>query len=286
MFIVILGVKEMGGQMAPSFPWKDFRELLRQSMEGIFKAKRGNIFGPPFEEAWTKLLQKGGWWAPTYQSFEEFWNQILEKGGWWDPIYYFGEWENTFNTPSRKFEFYSQTLEGLSSRSGVKGKDEGGDLRSRKGEVEDSPLIPHYEPQPVSGEDKRYPFSLNVYRLMTVTGGRNANQPWLAEIVGPHVKQRWSTWAEINPETAKALGIADGDWVMVESPFGRVKVRATLYPGAMPEVVSIPFGLGRTSYGRWAKGIGANPYSLLSDRMEPLTGHPMKDLVRVRISKV
>jgi len=120
---------------------------------------------------------------------------------------------------------------------------------------------------------------------MTVTGGRNANQPWLAEIVGPHVKQRWSTWAEMNPETASELGIADGDWITVESPFGSVKVRAKLYPGAMPEVISIPFGLGHQSHGRWAKGIGANPHSLLSDRKEPLTGHPMKDLVRVRISK-
>jgi anaerobic selenocysteine-containing dehydrogenase len=284
--VIIKIAKEMGGQMASSFPWKDFKELLLLSVKGIFEAKRGNIFGPPFEEAWTKLLQKGGWWAPTYQSFEQFWNQMLEKGGWWDPIYYFGEWENTFNTPSRKFEFYSQTLAALRSRSTVKGKDEGGAFKPKKGEAEEIPLMPHYEAHPVSGEDKEYPFLLNVYRLMTVTGGRNANQPWLAEIVGPHVKQRWSTWAEINPETARTLEIADGDWVTVESPFGTIKVRAKLYPGAMPDVVSIPFGLGRTSYGRWAKGIGANPHSLLSDRMEPLTGHPMKDLVRVRISKV
>jgi anaerobic selenocysteine-containing dehydrogenase len=231
-------------------------------------------------------LQKGGWWAPTYQSFEQFWNQILEKGGWWDPIYYFGEWENAFNTPSGRFEFYSQTLKGLRPKSTARGKDEGRGAGASQRGVEDTSLMPHYEPKPVSGEDREYPFFLNVYKLMTVTGGRNANQPWLTEIVGPHVKQRWSTWAEINPETARELGIADGDWIIVESPFGKIKVRAKLYPGAMPEVISIPFGLGRKSYGRWAKGIGANPHSLLSDRMEPLTGHPMKDLVRVRISKL
>ncbi len=255
-------------------------------MEGIFKAKRGNIFGPPFEEAWTKLLQKGGWWAPTYQSFKEFWDQMQEKGGWWDPIYYFREWENAFGTPSGKFEFYSQTLEGLLSRLRLKTKGEGEGPRPSKGEGEDISLMPHYEPQPVLGEDNEYPLVLNVYRLMTVNGGRNANQPWLQEIVGPHVNQRWSTWVEINPETAEALGIADGEWVWVESPFGRVKVVTKFYPGAMPEVVNIPFGLGHQSYGRWAKGIGSNPQSLLSDRMEPLTGHPMKNLVRVRISKV
>ncbi|NIS61720.1 MAG: molybdopterin-dependent oxidoreductase [Proteobacteria bacterium] len=284
--VIIKMANEMGGGIASSFPWKDFREVLVQSVKGTFEAKRGNIFGPIFEEAWTKLLQKGGWWAPTYQSFEQFWDQALEKGGWWDPIYYFGEWENAFNTPSGRFEFYSQTLKGLGSGSVARDTDEGRRAGTGQGGAEDIGLMPHYEPKRVSGQDGEYPFFLNVYKLMTITGGRNANQPWLTEIVGPHVKQRWSTWAEINPEAASELGIGDGDWIMVESPFGKIKVRAKLYPGAMPEVVSIPFGLGRKSYGRWAKGIGANPHSLLSDRMEPLTGHPMKDLVRVRISKL
>ncbi len=282
--VIIKIAQKLGGQVASSFPWKDFKQVLQQSVEGTFKAKRGNIFGPPFEEEWTKLLEKGGWWAPTYQSFEDFWNQMLEKGGWWDPIYYFTEWENAFRTPSGKFEFYSQTLEELLLKQRVTTKGEEAETRPIKSE--DISLMPHYEPQPIFGDGEEYPFVLNVYRLMTVTGGRNANQPWLAEIVGPHVKARWSTWMEINPETAEALGLADGEWVWVESPFGRVKVITKFYPGAMPEVVNIPFGFGHQSYGRWAKGIGSNPHSLLSDEVEPLTGHPMKNLVRVKISKV
>jgi anaerobic selenocysteine-containing dehydrogenase len=43
--------------------------------------------------------------------------------------------------------------------------------------------------------------------------------------------------AQINPETAKNLGIEDGDWMWIESPRGRIKQKARLYPGVDPRVV-------------------------------------------------
>ena len=83
--------------------------------KGIFEAKRGDVFGLQFDEAWTRLLQKGGWWAPSYKTFEELWKLIQERGGWWDPLYDFGEWERVFQTPSKKFEFYAQGLKRMPS---------------------------------------------------------------------------------------------------------------------------------------------------------------------------
>jgi anaerobic selenocysteine-containing dehydrogenase len=120
---------------------------------------------------------------------------------------------------------------------------------------------------------------------MAVTGSRNANQPWLSESIGPHLPERWNTWVEINPQTAKALGILDGEWVWLESRFGKIRSRAKLYQGAMPNVVSVPFGLGHASGGRWTKGLGANPYQLLGDDLDPLTGNPIGRSVRVKISR-
>ena len=120
---------------------------------------------------------------------------------------------------------------------------------------------------------------------MALTGGRNANQPWLQGIFGPHLFERWETWVELNPETAKRLAILDGDWVWVESKAGKIKVKARIYKGAMPEVVNIPFGSGHGSGGRWASGLGENPYRLLQDDLDPLTGQPINGSTRVKIYK-
>ena len=271
--VLLALARSIGGEVQKAFPWNDFKEAMIYSLKGVFEAKRGDIFGLQFDEAWTRLLQKGGWWAPSYKSFEEFWELLQEKGGWWDPIYDFGEWDRIFKTPSKKFEFYAQGLKGIhpSSTSNVK---------------EETSLFPHWEESTRSGDEKEYPLYLHVFSTLPMTGGRNANQPWLQEIVGPHLFERWKTWVEMNPETAKQLGVSDGDWVWVESPHGRIKVKARLYKGAMPNVVNIPLGMGHRSGGRWASGMGENPNRLLLvDKLDPLTGYPIHGITRVKIYK-
>ena len=47
---------------------------------------------------------------------------------------------------------------------------------------------------------------------------------------------------EIHPETAAAQGIGDGDWVWIESPEGRVQMRARLDDGLAPDVVCAQHG--------------------------------------------
>jgi anaerobic selenocysteine-containing dehydrogenase len=48
---------------------------------------------------------------------------------------------------------------------------------------------------------------------------------------------------EIHPETAKPLGISDGDWVWIESPRGgKIKMKASVTDGILPGVVSAPHG--------------------------------------------
>jgi thiosulfate reductase/polysulfide reductase chain A len=44
-------------------------------------------------------------------------------------------------------------------------------------------------------------------------------------------------WLKINPATAVKYGIADGDWVRVESPHGWSKFVAQFFPGIAPEVL-------------------------------------------------
>ena len=43
---------------------------------------------------------------------------------------------------------------------------------------------------------------------------------------------------EINPETAAELGIEQGDWVWIESPWGKVRQTADLYYGIKPNMIN------------------------------------------------
>jgi len=264
--------KSLGGEIQKAFPWSDFKEVLLYGIRGVFDAKRGDTFGLQFEQAWTRLLERGGWAAPSYKTFEEFWKQLQEKGGWWDPIYDFKEWDRVFKTPTKKFEFYAQGFKQIHPA-----------LASN--DLKDASFFPHWEESKTMSDKKDYPLHLNIFRTMTLTGGRNANQPWLQASVGSYLFEKWETWVEINPETAKQLGIEDEDWVWVESPKGKIKARARIYKGAMPEVVSIPFGEGHKSGGRWSKNLGENPYRLIDGDLDPLTGYPIKDSTRVKVYK-
>jgi anaerobic selenocysteine-containing dehydrogenase len=264
--------KSLGGEIQKALPWNDFKEVLLYGIRGVFDAKRGDTFGLQFEQSWTRLLERGGWWAPSYKTFDEFWKQLLEKGGWWDPVYDFKEWDRVFRTPSKRFQFYAQALEQTLPVAGSKG-------------IKGSSFLPHWEESKRGSDEKSYPFHLHIFRSMALTGSRNANQPWLQAIFGEYLFEGWETWGEINPETGHQLGISDRDWVWVESPKGKIKVRAKLYKGAMPDVISIPLGGGHQSGGRWAIGLGENPYRLLEDDLDPLTGYPISGSTRVKIYK-
>ena len=87
-----------------------------------------------------------------------------------------------------------------------------------------------------------------------------------------------------NPVTAEEYDITDGDWIWIESSVGTIKVQAKIHPGIMPSVVSIPFGLGHTSYGRYAEGHGANPNSILNNLYDKITGKPALQATKVKIS--
>jgi anaerobic selenocysteine-containing dehydrogenase len=43
---------------------------------------------------------------------------------------------------------------------------------------------------------------------------------------------------EIHPDTASSLGIKEGDWVWIESPVARVKMKVKLFEGIRPDVVN------------------------------------------------
>jgi len=85
--------------------------------------------------------------------------------------------------------------------------------------------------------------------------------------------------AEIHPDTAAARGVADGDWVALSTPSGRIRVRARLRDTLDPAVVSASYGWwqGCTELGLPGYDIlgddGANFNLLISDAIaDPISG--------------
>ncbi|MBI3950088.1 MAG: molybdopterin-dependent oxidoreductase [Acidobacteria bacterium] len=279
----------IGGTVAEAFPWKDFKEALVASTQGLFDAQHGALFSDPFEEAHARALQERGWWVPAADSFEGFWNELVNKGGWWELLHPYGTLGAAFKTPSGKFEFYSQrlkeTLETIAQQKGSQGTVEQVLEALRIEARGDLAYLPHYEPPRWQGDEKKYPFHLHHYKPAVLSSEVSANLPWLQELVGPHVHMKWDSWVEINPDAVKELGVADGDWVWVESSQGKLLTRAKLYPGTMPQVVNIPSGLGHTALGRWAKDRGVNPNEILGEDYDRLSGRPAWYGTRVKVYK-
>lgn len=62
------------------------------------------------------------------------------------------------------------------------------------------------------------------------------NHGWLRNI--PYLREMQPhPWLHVHPDTAQARGINDGDWVIVESPHGWIKLKAVHTPGIRPDTV-------------------------------------------------
>jgi anaerobic selenocysteine-containing dehydrogenase len=218
------------------------------------------------------LFEAGG--SIEAESFDDFWDQLLERGVWFGAPYVFGQWEEVLATPSGRYQF---RLEGLEP---VEGESLG------LGAGDEAIALPHYEPPNYAGDEKEFPLHLVPFRVVADAGGRAPNAPLLWELYGLHLKESWHSWVEINPETAHHLGLQDGDQVWVESPQRRVRLKARLYEGAMPDVVSIPMGGGHTAGGRWAAQVGGgNVCELVVPQMDRLAGTAAWCGTRVRVCK-
>jgi anaerobic selenocysteine-containing dehydrogenase len=230
-------------------PYKTSLAILKGMIKEIYRTGKGMVISEGFEESWAEFLKQRGWQSLRYTNFEEFWKVLIKNGGWWEPRHLYGRPRKLFR---KRFNF--------SAANRINRQ-----LQPRFKETKEEPS-----------------FSLNVSRNLTNYKGKGSNSPLLQEIFGFYHKQYWKTYLEINPETAKNLGLRDGDVVEVESAKGRLRCPVKIYAGIRPDVVNIPFGLGHTAYGRYAKGIGVNPYTILIEDNDELSDLP--DLIGTKVS--
>jgi thiosulfate reductase / polysulfide reductase chain A len=100
-------------------------------------------------------------------------------------------------------------------------------------------------------------------------------------------------WIKINPATAQKYGIADGDWVRVESPHGWSKFVAVYFPGISPEVLMTKRGwwqgceqLGLPGYGAYDGGSEVNNLYNTDERLFDKFYSQMTKQTLVKISRL
>ncbi|MBI3931023.1 MAG: molybdopterin-dependent oxidoreductase [Chloroflexi bacterium] len=198
------------------------------------------------------------------------WSDFREKGVWLGPAYQYHKYDRIFKTPSRKFEFYSGNLENLLKRTG-------------QGVASRLVYLPHYEEVKFLGDELSYPLVLSTYQpLLNIENG-NQNYPWAQEFFLVMHGSGWTNFVEMNSQTARSLGIRDGEMVWVESLFNRIKVRARVTEGIHPQVVAIAVGQGHYAAGRWQQAIGVNPNEIIGVDYDRFSGQSSFFNTRVKV---
>ncbi len=286
--VLIEIARRVGGAFGAAFPLSSYEEEIKFRMKGVYLSGEGAVASQGVRQLWLEYLQQRGWQIGRYSSFEEFWERLLENGGWWNPIRKKKNRASVFHTPSGKFEFYSQLLRASVSRlvdnSGGRQVPHSEDLVLNKLNISargDGVFVPHYERVPYEDD---LPLHLIPFYVLPNRDGQASMLPLMQEMFGYSANRYWSSWVEIHPETASKYHIADEAWVWVETSVGRVKVQAKLSHAITPNVIAIPFGLGHTSLGRYAKGHGVNPHWILRNLYDSISGKPALEGTKAKIA--
>ena len=172
-------------------------------------------------------------------------DELKQRGFIQVPFKYRKFEDNGFRTPTGKIELYSTRLEALGY-----------------------PPLPSYQEPPESPISA--PEVARDYPLVLTTGGRipfffNSEHRQIANLR----KARRHPLAEIHPTTADRYGIANGDWMWIETRRGRMRQKAKLTTGIDPRVVNVEHGWWfpeepAPEYGAWKSNA-----NLLTDNQPP-----------------
>jgi anaerobic selenocysteine-containing dehydrogenase len=249
---------------------------LPDRVEGKYDRRDDYAF---WRELGVRLGQEEHWPQETFaQTWEYRLARIMEKRGVRTlPEFIAGQrWEKGQVNPGR-------CEEGLATISGK--------VEIASGIMEKlgyDPLPDYTEPDEPVGEWKKYPlFNLSGVRAMPYHHSEFRH-------VESFRRMHPDPIVEIHEDTARDHGIADGDWVLIESPLGRCRQRARLSVSIPPDCVAAQHGwwfpeqeaAAPSLYGLYQSNINVTTDDD-PDKCDPLSGGwPFKgQYVRCRIRK-
>ena len=202
---------------------------------------------------WAKLHQQVG----GKESFEDFWTACLRRGGWWAE----GDAEELRERDARD----TRGQDALVTR-GQDARDTQLQLAENLAGLRLWPEIPAQAAD--SDKLKLWPWA-SVYFF----DGRTANRPWLQEQPDPISTIAWGSWADMHPDAAGRLGIADGDVIEISTPSGQAQAAVRLTSDVAPDCLAIMLGQGHTAMGKAAReAAGSNAFVLLRPAEARLAG--------------
>ena len=138
--------------------------------------------------------------------------------------------------------------------------------------------LPSWHEGPIHGEKPDYPLYAITFKTAETNFAENMSIPLIDKLTAGGAQTRGVL---LNPRTAAALGVVDGDPIEVVSAFGRVEGNAALSEGVHPDVVAVSNAIG----GRGRKGTHFNV--LLPAELEYTDNFSgaLESVARVRVEK-
>jgi anaerobic selenocysteine-containing dehydrogenase len=119
-----------------------------------------------------------------------------------------------------------------------------------------------------SGDEQEYPFYLTLFPYTHLGDSAGVSLSGLQGRPDLIASAMGNTWVEINPLTARTLGVRNNDNVKITSIAGKIEAIVYESPAIHRDVVAVPLPLGRTFLGDYAASCGSNPLSLLEVRQD------------------
>lgn len=168
-----------------------------------------------------------------------------------------------FHTPTKKVEIYSTSF--------------------AKAGYPPLPVLQELAESPSGYQD--YPLVLTFFRVVQFCDQQHRNIPRLR-------RQVREPFLDIHPTTATALNIQDGECVVLETPMGKIKLKAKLNISLHPRVVTTQYGWWQACQGLQLPGYdpfgpeGANANLLISnDAIDPISGSVPHRSQKCRVRK-
>ena len=191
------------------------------------------------------------------ETLGEHWDALVEEGYWVNDEFSGTDWADAFETASAKFEFSNNDINTLAD----------------------------YRPLKPEGDESLYPLVLVPFDTMRLTSGYVASPPFLVKALEDTILKGNDVLVEINPATAKPLGLSEGRIASLKTTKGSARVKVHLTNRIMPGVIAIPRGLGRTIDDKFLANRGVNFNQLSSAVEDPASGHNAAWGIRAKLSK-